>query len=116
MTREQSTSNANKYRENIGQPPVVGSDGLTNEEREEVRLYPLKQVLERQKDAREHRDALTTTDFRQENPIDFDNTKKINRWIELYNKNMDNKLTAKEKKEFKRLVKYLDTRGLLPEG
>jgi hypothetical protein len=116
MTREQSASNANKYRENIGQPPVVDSGSLTKEEREEVRLYPLKQVLERQKDAREHRDALTTTDFRPENPIDFDNTKKINRWIELYNKNMDNKLTAKEKKEFKRLVKYLDTRGLLPEG
>ena len=40
----------------------------------------------------------------------------MNRWIELYNKNLANKLTAKEQKEFKRLVKYLNTRGLLPKG
>ena len=112
MTREQSASNAAQYSENIGQP----IDGLTPKEQDEVRRYPLKEVLERQKDAREHRDDLTTTDFRPENPIDFDNTKKINRWMELHNKNIENKLTAKEKKEFKRLVKYLDTRGLLPEG
>ena len=111
MTREQSARNTEKYLENIGQPPVVGEDGLTEAERDEVRRYPLYKVREQQKDAeiKEHH-------VKPDNPIDFDNKKKMNRWIELYNKNLANKLTAKEQEEFKRLVKYLNTRGLLPQG